>query len=116
MIAADTSTWVSFLEDEEGQDTRLFDKALADRQVVMVPVVLTELLSDPNLPSDVAETLFKRPIDRRWRWLLAALGSFASEGVGKTPQIAAGRRVDRSMLRGCGHSTAHARSGLSGVC
>jgi predicted nucleic acid-binding protein len=62
VIAADTSTWVSFLEDEEGQDTRLLDKALADRQVVMVPVVLTELLSDPNLPSDVAETLLNVPL------------------------------------------------------
>ena len=43
MIAADTSTWVNFLEGAEGQDTRLLDKALADRQVVVVPVVLTEL-------------------------------------------------------------------------
>lgn len=57
MIAADTSAWVSFLEGEEGEDTRLLDKALADRQVVMVPVVLAELLSDPKLPAAVAETL-----------------------------------------------------------
>jgi hypothetical protein len=30
-------------------------RALGDRQVVMVPMVLTELLSDPKLPSEVAE-------------------------------------------------------------
>lgn len=62
MIAADTSTWVSFLEGEEGEDTRLLDKALADRQVVMVPVVLSELLSDPKLPAAVAETLSDVPL------------------------------------------------------
>ena len=34
---------------------------LEDRQVVMVPVVLTELLSDPKLPSSVAEMLSEVP-------------------------------------------------------
>lgn len=62
MIAADTSTWVSFLEGEEGEDTGLLDKALADRQVVMVPVVLAELLSDPKLPAAVGETLAEVPL------------------------------------------------------
>ncbi|MFY9742431.1 MAG: PIN domain-containing protein [Candidatus Sulfotelmatobacter sp.] len=62
MIAADTSTWIAFLEGEKARDTLLLDKALGDRQVVMVPVVLTELLSDPQLPSDVAETLMQIPV------------------------------------------------------
>lgn len=62
MIAADTSTWIAFLEGEKGQDTLLLDKALADRQVVMVPVVLTELLSDPQLSSDIADTLGEIPM------------------------------------------------------
>ena len=50
MIAVDTSTWVAFLEGTGGEDTKLLDGALEDRQVLMVPVVLTELLSDPKLP------------------------------------------------------------------
>ena len=62
MIAADTSTWVVFLEGGAGEDALLLDKALGDRQVVMVPVVLTELLSDPKLPSGVAETLSEVPL------------------------------------------------------
>jgi predicted nucleic acid-binding protein len=62
MIAADTSTWVVFLEGGAGQDARLLDRALEDRQVLMVPVVLTELLSDPKLPSGVAETLSEVPL------------------------------------------------------
>ena len=61
MIAADTSTWIAFLEGERGQDTELLDQSLKDRQVVMVPVVLTELLSDPKLPSGVADTLSDVP-------------------------------------------------------
>ncbi|MFZ0897722.1 MAG: PIN domain-containing protein [Candidatus Sulfotelmatobacter sp.] len=62
MIAADTSTWIAFLEGEQGKDAQLLDKALSDRQVWMVPIVLTELLSDPQLPPDVAETLAEVPM------------------------------------------------------
>lgn len=62
MIAADTSTWIAFFEGEPGEDTQLLDRALADRQVLMVPAVLTELLSDPKLPADVAETLADLPV------------------------------------------------------
>jgi len=62
MIAADTSTWIAFLEGDQGEDAQLLDKALADRQVLMIPVVLTELLSDPQLPSEVGETLAGVPV------------------------------------------------------
>jgi len=62
MIAADTSTWVAFFEGATGEDVQVLDRALADRQVLMVPAVLTELLSDPNLPADVAETLSDLPL------------------------------------------------------
>jgi predicted nucleic acid-binding protein len=62
MIAADTSTWVAFLEGDDGKDTVLLDKALMERQVVMVAVVLTELLSDPKLPAGVAKTLCEVPL------------------------------------------------------
>ena len=52
------------LQDALGGSVSLavLDKALADRQVVMVPVVLTELLSDPKLPTGVAETLSAVPL------------------------------------------------------
>lgn len=62
MIAADTSSWVAFLEGSSGEDVQLLDRALEDGQVVMVPVVLSELLSDPKLSSDVAETISDLPI------------------------------------------------------
>jgi hypothetical protein len=62
MIAADTSTWIAFFEGESGDDARLLDKALGDRQVLMVPAVLTELLSDSQLPPTVAESLKELPM------------------------------------------------------
>jgi len=61
MIAADTSTWIAFLQGETADDTELLDQALQDRQLLMVPVVLTELLSDPKLSVDVARTLSDLP-------------------------------------------------------
>jgi predicted nucleic acid-binding protein len=61
MIAADTSTWIAFLEGERAADTELLDQALGSRQLLMVPVVLTELLSDPKLPAEVAKTLCDVP-------------------------------------------------------
>jgi len=61
VIAADTSTWIAFLEGETAHDTELLDQALGNRQLVMIPVVLTELLSDPNLPGSVAKTLCDVP-------------------------------------------------------
>jgi predicted nucleic acid-binding protein len=62
VIAADTSTWIAFLEGSSGEDVELLDRALEDRQVVMVPVVLTEILSDAKLSSDVAETISEVPV------------------------------------------------------
>lgn len=62
MIAADTSTWVAFFNGDAGEDVELLDKALKDRQVVMAPVVLTELLSDSRLASSVAEILLDIPL------------------------------------------------------
>jgi len=62
MIAADTSTWVAFLQGDHGEDVRLLDQALGDRQVVMPPAVLTELLSDPKLPAEIAKSLEEVPL------------------------------------------------------
>ena len=62
MIAVDTSTWIAFLQGESGEDAELLDRALQDRQVLMVPAVLTEVLSDPKLPLEVSETLTELPL------------------------------------------------------
>lgn len=62
MMAVDTSTWIAFLQGDSGKDVDLLDRALQDRQVLMVPVVLTEILSDPKLSSEVSQTLSEIPL------------------------------------------------------
>jgi predicted nucleic acid-binding protein len=62
MIAAESSSWIAFLAGQGGQDVHMLAKALADNQLLMAPLVLTELLSDPKLPKDVAETLLALPL------------------------------------------------------
>lgn len=62
MIAADTSTWIAFFEIAPGQDTELLERAIRDRQTIMIPVVLTELLSDPLLDAADAQTLAEVPV------------------------------------------------------
>jgi predicted nucleic acid-binding protein len=62
MIAVDTSSWVAFLQGDAGEDVELLDRALQDRQVLMAPAVLTEVLSDPKLPAEVSQTLSELPL------------------------------------------------------
>lgn len=62
MIAADTSTWIAFFQGDGGRDVELLDRSLANRQVFMVPPVLTELLSDPKISSELADTLSALPL------------------------------------------------------
>jgi hypothetical protein len=87
VIAADTSSWIAFLEGSGGEDVNLLDRALQDRQVVMVPVVLTELLSDPRLPSHVAETVSDVPL------LEVASGYWQRAGALRAKVLATRRRA-----------------------
>ena len=61
MIAVDTSSWIAFLGGDAGSDTAIVERLLADRQVCMPPVVLTELLSDPKLPARIVRLLTQLP-------------------------------------------------------
>jgi predicted nucleic acid-binding protein len=62
VIAADTSTWIAFFQGAAGRDVELLDRALGDRQVMMAPPVLTELFSDPKMPSHVRALLDELPL------------------------------------------------------
>lgn len=87
MITADTSTWVAFLQGEEGEDAELLDRALQDRQVLMPPVVLTELLSDPMLSPEVSETLSGVPL------IEIEPGYWQRAGVLRSRVLAKGRKA-----------------------
>ena len=62
MIAIDTSSMIAYLSGAKGTDARATETALAERQVCLPPVVLTELLSDPKLPPHVAALFGQLPL------------------------------------------------------
>ena len=61
MVAVDTSSMVAFLEGGKGADVEVVQTALDQQQLVLPPVVLTELLSDPSLPPAVRSLLAAPP-------------------------------------------------------
>lgn len=62
MIAVDSSSLVAFLAGSEGRDTDWLDQALALQQAVLPPVVITEILSAPDLDRETAEILRGLPV------------------------------------------------------
>ena len=62
MIAADTSSFIAFLQGEDGDDVEILQSALDHHQLALPPVVLAELLSDPALPRAVRNLLAGLPI------------------------------------------------------
>ena len=90
MIAVDTSTWIAFLQGDGGEDSELLDKALQDRQVLMVPAVLTEVLSDPKLSSEVSETLSELPLIEITEGYWKRAGDLRAKVLAKRPKARLG--------------------------
>ncbi len=71
MIAADTSAMVAYLSGgEAGPDLDLIAGAMANAELALPPIVLTELMSsgssDPALDGDLAELPLLEMIDGYW--------------------------------------------------
>jgi predicted nucleic acid-binding protein len=62
LIAADTSTWIAFIQGDGGRDVQLLETALEDRGLLMPPAVLAEILSDAKLPAAIASSLVDIPL------------------------------------------------------
>jgi hypothetical protein len=62
VIAADSSSFIAHLSGRKGEDVEILDQALSDHLVVMPPVVLVELLSDPMLSPSVSDLLKALPL------------------------------------------------------
>src|SRR5260370_3637464 len=62
MLCADSSSWVAYLSGESGRDVEVMDLCLRDKSILMAPIVLTELLSDPLLPAYAEESLLSVPL------------------------------------------------------
>ena len=87
MIAADTSTWVAFFQGESGRDVQILDTALEDKQVLMPPAVIVELLSDPKLPEEIASSLADIPL------IEVSQGYWERAGALRAKVLAKGRKA-----------------------
>ena len=83
MIAVDTSSMVAFLQGDEGDDTDIVQSALDHQQLALPPVVLTELLNDPALPSGVRALLTGLPLLETEPGFWARAGSLRASVVAK---------------------------------
>ena len=62
MIAADTSSMIAFLQDQDGRDTQAISDALRNDSLHLPPVVVTELLSDPKASGQVRQVIGQLPL------------------------------------------------------
>ncbi len=62
MIAVDTSSTIAYLEGSVGSDVDSVEDALTSHLLVLPPVVLTELLSDPKLSDNLHYILKSLPV------------------------------------------------------
>jgi len=62
MIAADTSTLIAFIQGDSGKDVDQFDTHLFVGDVVIPPVVVTEVLSDSVLPGQHRAFVLRLPL------------------------------------------------------
>src|SRR4051812_48731036 len=62
MIGVDTSSMIAFLQGDSGSDVEAVDQALEENRGVFPPVVLSELLSDPQIETDVLGLLREIPV------------------------------------------------------
>ena len=61
MIAIDTSSLIAFLSGEDGDDVLAVEEALEHKHACLPPVVLSEILSDPQLATNVKALLKQLP-------------------------------------------------------
>jgi len=70
MIAVDTSSLIAYLAGDSGGDVIRLDRAMADRNLLLPPPVISEILSAPKLAPDVAERILALPrieiVDGYW--------------------------------------------------
>jgi predicted nucleic acid-binding protein len=62
MIAADTSVLIDYFQGKTNPQTDKLDEVLLSHSLVLPPVVLVEILSDPFLPKKFVEKMLGLPI------------------------------------------------------
>lgn len=87
MIAADSSTWVAFIEGDTGKDVETLERGLTDQHILLPPAVLSELCSDPQLPASIEKVLLGLPL------IEVESGYWQRAGVLRAKLLAKGRRA-----------------------
>ena len=87
MIALDTSSLVAYLGGAAGADVEMVATALDQRQAILPPVVLTEILSDPKLSSEVRSALLDLPL------LDLTAGYWERAGILRSAILSKGRKA-----------------------
>lgn len=87
MIAADTSSIVAYFQGENAVDVTAIASALATDRLWLPPIVVTELLSDPNGAPVVASTIATLP------QLELLIGFWERAGASRSALLARGLRV-----------------------
>jgi predicted nucleic acid-binding protein len=62
VIAVDTSSWSAYLEGNRGDDVEALERALEHGNVVLPPVVLSELLSSSQLTEEAKKLFIDLPL------------------------------------------------------
>jgi predicted nucleic acid-binding protein len=85
MAAVDSSTLIALLANVSGPDVEHLEAALAAGNVVLPPVVLAEILSEPGLPEHHRTTLLALPLlallPDYWQRAAATRASILTRGL-----------------------------------
>ena len=84
-MIADTSIWIHHFLGKPGHDLDFFRSALNEGRIVMVPTVLSELLSSTEMTSDIERALseipFAFPASGFWKDTGKLRRSLAKKGI-----------------------------------
>ncbi len=98
MIAVDSSSFIAYLQGDEGPDVEATGLALGHRQAILPPVVLSELLSDPQISRAVKQLFGQLPL------LEVTEGYWTRAGLLRARVLQRGRRarlVDTLIAQSC---------------
>ena len=75
MIAIDSSTWIAYFSNQIAPDVEATQLAINQHRATIPPLALTELLSDPQLPTGIREIIKSIPLlpQRQGYWERAGL-------------------------------------------
>jgi len=61
MFTIDTSSLVAFFAGEKGKDVEFIERILSEGLVILAPIVVSEILSDPKLPMQHEQVILSMP-------------------------------------------------------